>query len=133
MTNRSVQQDSGWEHRPVALDELGADQEPTGSSDLQGGRYGNWRRSEIPPEAFNWSREGSSPRTAGIRSIGWVRMVIALSFVICFGLVLYLGYRATGTKHWQNSSEWFQAALPATVSLLGSALGFYYGDKRNDR
>jgi hypothetical protein len=60
-------------------------------------------------------------------------MAIALSFVACFGLVLCLGYLATGTPHWQNSSEWFQAALPATVSLLGSALGFYYGEKRNDR
>ena len=133
MTSRPVQEDSGWEHRPVALGELGADPEPTDNPAPQGVSYGNWRHSEIPPEAFNWRREGSSPRTAGIRSIGWVRMVIALSFVICFGLVLYLGYRATGTGHWQNSSEWFQAALPATVSLLGSALGFYYGDKRNDR
>jgi hypothetical protein len=60
-------------------------------------------------------------------------MAIALSFVGCFGLVLWLGYRATATGHWQNSSEWFQAALPATVSLLGSALGFYYGEKRNDK
>ncbi|HET7014121.1 MAG TPA: hypothetical protein VFI65_09425 [Streptosporangiaceae bacterium] len=60
-------------------------------------------------------------------------MAIALSFVSCFGLVLCLGFLATGTRHWQNSSEWFQAALPATVSLLGSALGFYYGEKRHDR
>lgn len=133
MTSRSGPENSGWEHRPVAIDELGADPEPTDSSAPPDVRYGNWRRSEIPPEAFNWRREGSSPRTAGIRSIGSVRMVIALCFVICFGLVLYLGYCSTGTRHWQNSSEWFQAALPATVSLLGSALGFYYGDKRNDR
>jgi hypothetical protein len=60
-------------------------------------------------------------------------MVIALAFVFCFALVLGLGFLATGTRHWQNSGEWFQAALPATVSLLGSALGFYYGDKRQDR
>ena len=132
MTSRSVQEDSGWEHRPFDLDEL-SNPDPETRRRPAEDDYGNWRRSEIPPEAFHWSREGSSPRTAGIRSIGWVRMAIALSFVVCFGLVLCLGFAATGTRHWQNSSEWFQAALPATVSLLGSALGFYYGEKRNDR
>jgi hypothetical protein len=131
--SRSTQEGTGWEHRPVAPDELDDPRGPTGDPGQPDGSYGNWRRTEVPPEAFSWRREDSSPRNAGVRSIGWVRMAIALSFVGCFALVLGLGYWATVTGHWRNSSEWFQAALPATVSLLGSAIGFYYGERRNDR
>lgn len=133
MSSRSVHEGPAWEHRPIALEDLDDSSGRAGDAGESDSNYGNWRRTEVPPEAFSWRREDSSPRNAGVRSIGWVRMAIALSFVACFGLVLCLGFLATGTGHWQNSGEWFQAALPATVSLLGSAIGFYYGEKRNDR
>jgi len=129
MTSRSVQESSGssWERRPYDLTELIDSASASGGSGRPGGGHGDGSGRQTPPGAARWSRKDRSVRPA------FVRMAIAFSFVICFGLVLYLGFRATGSDHWRNTSEWFQAALPATVSLLGSALGFYYGDKRNDR
>ena len=121
---------TGWQRRTVQTSEIAGFQET-----ISGGSAG-----EPPPadpgrrgSGYGWRRERVTPKAAGFKSKNWVRMIIALAFVLCFAFVLYLGYLATGSRHWQNSSEWFQAALPATVSLLGSALGFYYGDKRQDR
>jgi hypothetical protein len=32
---------------------------------------------------------------------------------------------------WSHAKEWLQIALPATTALLGSAMGFYFGQKNN--
>lgn len=92
---------------------------PAGGGKASGGQAGGWTR---------WERKPVSSSKLGMRE--WVRTAIAVGFSLWLLLVLILGYLASTTGHWKNSSDWFQAALPATVSLLGSALGFYYGERR---
>jgi hypothetical protein len=127
-----IAHDTGWQRRPVSASE------PSGFSGTiaerpEAGEAYPADRGRSGGSGSDWQREQVTPKAAGLKTTDSVRRYLAVAFVGCFVLVLGLGYLATATGHWQNSGEWFQAALPATVSLLGSALGFYYGDKRDDR
>jgi len=60
----------------------------------------------------------------------WIRGFLAIAFAIVFTAVVLLPLTFIDT--WPEAREWLQAALPAVTALLGSAMGFYFG-QRNTR
>jgi len=56
-----------------------------------------------------------------------VRGWLAIGFGVIFAAVLLLPLLFI--DDWANAQEWLQAALPAVTGLLGSAMGFYFGQK----
>jgi hypothetical protein len=49
--------------------------------------------------------------------------LLALTIVLAYGSPL-LG------QNWTQTMQWFQVILPVETVLLGSAVGFYFGNRR---
>jgi len=60
----------------------------------------------------------------------WIRGFLAIAFAAVFTAVVLIPLAFIDT--WPEAREWLQAALPAVTALLGSAMGFYFG-QRNTR
>jgi len=58
-----------------------------------------------------------------------VRGRLAIGFGVIFAAVLLLPLLFI--DDWANAQEWLQATLPAVTGLLGSAMGFYFGQRNN--
>ena len=63
----------------------------------------------------------------------WTRSSLAFAFVIIFALIIVFVGSKVGTRDWAETKELLQILLPAETALLGSALGFYFGAKSNER
>ena len=52
--------------------------------------------------------------------------------LLIFGLQLLAGGIAffLSDRIWMNAQEYLQVTLPATLGLLGSAVGFYFGTRQ---
>lgn len=57
------------------------------------------------------------------------RGLLAIGFTLIFAGVLFVPLIVI--DNWTDSKEWLQSALPAVTALLGSALGFYFGQRNN--
>lgn len=58
-----------------------------------------------------------------------VRGILAIRFGIIFAGVVGLPIWFIYT--WSEAQEWLQFTLPAVTGLLGSAMGFYFGQRNN--
>jgi hypothetical protein len=60
------------------------------------------------------------------------RLVFTVVMLLVFGLQLLVGGIAVfvGPESWGNAQDYLRITLPATVALLGSAIGFYFGSQR---
>lgn len=61
-----------------------------------------------------------------------VRAGLALISLVLVAATVIMGWISSGGEHWDNAQQWLQAVLPAETAIVGSALGFYFGDKRQD-
>ena len=62
-----------------------------------------------------------------------IRGILALSLTAIFGVVLiwpFIFIILNGT--WADTKEWLTIALPAITGLLGSAMGFYFGQRNRN-
>jgi len=59
----------------------------------------------------------------------WTRSWLALILVALLAAVVLLPLLFVYLDRWDPVKEWFQAALPAIVGLVGSAMGFYFGTR----
>jgi hypothetical protein len=50
--------------------------------------------------------------------------------ILIFGVQLAVGALAVFTGHWTDAEEYLKVTLPATIGILGSAIGFYFGAHR---
>jgi hypothetical protein len=60
---------------------------------------------------------------------GLVTLVAALSFLIVIGFYL-MESTHTSDPAWTHIKEAMQSVLPAVTSVLGTALGFYFGSQK---
>ncbi|HZL27335.1 MAG TPA: hypothetical protein VFC39_12490 [Acidobacteriaceae bacterium] len=60
---------------------------------------------------------------------GAVTIVASVAFFIIIGVYLYEAGRATDTT-WLRIKEAMQSILPAVTTVLGAALGFYFGSQK---
>lgn len=63
----------------------------------------------------------------------WTRSSLAFAFVLIFALTIAFVMSKVGTRDWGETKELLQILLPAETALLGSALGFYFGTRSNER
>ena len=57
------------------------------------------------------------------------RGYLAIALTVIFAGVLFVPFFVI--DRWADSKEWLQSALPAVTGLLGSAFGFYFGQRNN--
>jgi hypothetical protein len=63
-------------------------------------------------------------RTSGdITLVGFFAALLALTIVLAYGSPI-LG------QSWAQIMQWLQVILPVETVLLGSAIGFYFGNRR---
>ena len=55
--------------------------------------------------------------------VGFFAALLALTIVITYGSPLF-------GQSWLQIREWLQVILPVETVLLGSAVGFYFGNRR---
>jgi len=60
------------------------------------------------------------------------RLAFTIVMLLLFGVQLLLGGIAVfvGPESWNNAQDYLRVTLPATLGLLGSAIGFYFGSQR---
>jgi hypothetical protein len=60
------------------------------------------------------------------------RLIFTIVMLLLFGLQLLFGGIAVfvGPGSWANAQDFLRVTLPATLGLLGSAIGFYFGSLR---
>lgn len=60
------------------------------------------------------------------------RLVFTVLLLVIFALQLAIGAIAlfVGPETWSNAEEYLRVTLPATLGVLGSAIGFYFGSQR---
>jgi len=56
---------------------------------------------------------------------GWLAIAFAAIFAAVLAAPVYF------ISNWTEAQEWLQAALPAVTGLVGSAMGFYFGQRNN--
>lgn len=61
-----------------------------------------------------------------------VRSALALLFAAIFLLTIVLSYLHLKGATWTHAKDWLQLLLPAETALIGSATGFYFGQRRKD-
>jgi hypothetical protein len=63
----------------------------------------------------------------------WLRIFITLLFslalVIFLGVYLYDAVTIQGDKTWAQAKEAFGVILPALTGILGTVIGFYFGNR----
>jgi hypothetical protein len=63
----------------------------------------------------------------------WLRIVVTLLFsvalVIFLGVYLYDAVTIQGTGTWTQAKEAFAVILPALTGILGTVIGFYFGNR----
>lgn len=70
-------------------------------------------------------------RPANLKVQEFVRASIAFAFVaILFFTVILAFQNVDDDNAWVNTKELLQVLLPAETALLGSAVGFYFGSRR---
>jgi hypothetical protein len=55
--------------------------------------------------------------------VGFFAVLLALTIVLAYGNPLF-------GQDWAQIMEWLQVILPVETVLLGSAVGFYFGNRR---
>ena len=58
-----------------------------------------------------------------ITLVGFFAFLLALTIVLAYGSPLF-------GQNWTQIREWLQVILPVETVLLGSAVGFYFGNRR---
>jgi hypothetical protein len=58
-----------------------------------------------------------------------LRGLLALGFLLLLTLTVVLSFFRTSTAGWKDTTQWLQLMLPAETALLGSATGFYFGNR----
>ncbi len=60
------------------------------------------------------------------------RLAFTVILLLIFGFQLIIGAIAlfVGPDTWNNAQEYLRVTLPATLGVLGSAIGFYFGSRR---
>jgi hypothetical protein len=71
-----------------------------------------------------------TPVSVRIFSVELVRASLALFSLALLIATVVLAWLSTRGTHWQNADKWLQIVLPAETAILGSALGFYFGDRK---
>jgi hypothetical protein len=61
-------------------------------------------------------------------------LMAGISLLLVFVTVI-MAWVSTWAFHsdWSNAESWLQAVLPAETAIVGSAIGFYFGERRSDR
>jgi len=66
----------------------------------------------------------------------WLRIVVTLLFSIALvtflGFFLYDAATITSDGTWQHTKEAFGVILPALTGTLGTVIGFYFGNRKNN-
>ena len=57
--------------------------------------------------------------------------MIAVFLLVIFAATLIYAAVAAFTTHWPEAKDLLLIVLPVETSLLGSALGFYFGSQRS--
>lgn len=55
--------------------------------------------------------------------VGFFAVLLALTIVLAYGSPLF-------GQNWAQIMQWLQIILPVETVLLGSAVGFYFGNRR---
>jgi hypothetical protein len=55
--------------------------------------------------------------------VGFFAVLLALTIVLAYGSPLF-------GQNWAQIMQWLQVILPVETVLLGSAVGFYFGNRR---
>jgi hypothetical protein len=55
--------------------------------------------------------------------VGFFAVLLALTIVLAYGSPLF-------GQDWTQVMQWLQVILPVETVLLGSAVGFYFGNRR---
>jgi hypothetical protein len=60
------------------------------------------------------------------------RLAFTVVMLLIFAAQLLLGGIAVfvGPESWNNAQDYLRVTLPATLGVLGSAIGFYFGSQR---
>lgn len=58
----------------------------------------------------------------------WMRAILAILFVALLALVVIWSF--IRASNWNQTADLLDRLLPAITALLGSAIGFYFGTKR---
>ena len=61
--------------------------------------------------------------SADIILVGFFAVLLALTIVLAYGSPLF-------GQDWAQIMQWLQVILPVETVLLGSAVGFYFGNRR---
>ena len=61
--------------------------------------------------------------SADIILVGFFAVLLALTIVLAYGSPLF-------GQDWAQVMQWLQVILPVETVLLGSAVGFYFGQRR---
>jgi hypothetical protein len=61
--------------------------------------------------------------SADIILVGFFAVLLALTIVLAYGSPLF-------GQNWAQIMQWLQVILPVETVLLGSAVGFYFGNRR---
>jgi hypothetical protein len=60
-----------------------------------------------------------------------VRSGLALLLAVLLGLTIIWSFLSVGEGKWADTKELLQLLLPAETALLGSAVGFYFGSRKD--
>ena len=60
--------------------------------------------------------------SADIILVGFFAVLLALTIVLAYGSPLF-------GQNWAQIMQWLQVILPVETVLLGSAVGFYFGNR----
>lgn len=58
------------------------------------------------------------------------RQAFTIVMLFIFAAQLAVGALAVFFGDWTNAEEYLKVTLPATIGILGSAIGFYFGSQR---
>jgi hypothetical protein len=61
--------------------------------------------------------------SADLILVGFFAVLLALTIVLAYGSPLF-------GQDWTQIMQWLQVILPVETVLLGSAVGFYFGNRR---
>jgi len=85
------------------------------------------------PPVSTAALQSAAPRKERLGRQEWTRTSLAFAFVIIFAVTILFVMSKVGTRDWGETKDLLQILLPAETALLGSALGFYFGTKSNER